>query len=227
MNRLVEQLKAGEHAVRVLLVDDHAVVRMGMKALLSGDDRVVVVGEAATGAGAIEKCRELRPDVVILDLRLPDRPGFEVCREIRAAELAEKVIVMTSYADDQLVLESMKAGADGYLLKDAEDSDLAELIVRVALGAVVLDPKVARAVLGERKDGRAVSPAAESAVGGLSPQERRLMGFLAEGLSNKELGERMGLGDGTVRNYLTTIYSKLGLRGRTEAVAWWLRQARR
>jgi DNA-binding NarL/FixJ family response regulator len=221
METSMDKLGRAGKPVRVLLVDDHQVVRVGLRTVLSGDPRVEVVGEVATGAAALELASALRPDVVLLDLRLPDRTGADVCRGIRAGELAQRVIVLTSFADENLVLEAMRAGADGYLLKDAEDMDLAEMIVRVAQGSVVLDPTVARMVVG-------VGQPTATDVGAdlraeLTPQEQRLMEGLEAGDSNKQLAERLKLADGTIRNYLSALYVKLGVRSRTEALAWWMR----
>lgn len=221
MERANNGMISGTPAVRVLIVDDHLVVRVGLKTVLAGDPRVVVVGEAGTGAGALEAAAAMQPDVVLLDLRLPDRSGAEVCREIRARDLARRVIVLTSFADEALVLEAMRAGADGYLLKDAEDTDLAEMIVRVARGSLVLDPTVARIFVSAGKGDGTTSR--QEARGGLSLQEQRLLEGLAAGDSNKELADRLGLTDGTIRNYLSGLYGKLRVRSRTEAVSWWLR----
>ncbi len=226
MEKATDGMKPGSAVVRVLVVDDHLVVRVGLKTVLAGDPRLEVVGEAGTGVGALEVAAVVKPDVVLLDLRLPDRSGAEVCREIRARDLARRVIVLTSFVDEALVLEAMRAGADGYLLKDAEDTDLAEMIVRVARGSVVLDPTVARIFVSAGKAGEAPVPKPE-ARGALSPQEHRLLEGLAAGDSNKELADRLGLTDGTIRNYLSGLYVKLGVRSRTEAVSWWLRSGRK
>lgn len=226
MHKTIEGTNPGTATVRVLLVDDHLVVRVGLKTVLAGDPRVSVVGEAGTGAAAIGLAAALRPDVVLLDLRLPDKPGADVCREIRSQDLARRVIVLTSFVDEALVLEAMRAGADGYLLKDAEDTDLAEMIVRVARGSVVLDPTVARVFVGGNpRPDPGVGPALNPGEG-LTTQERRLLEGLAAGDSNKELADRLTLTDGTIRNYLSGLYGKLGVRSRTEAVAWWLRAGR-
>ena len=168
---------------------------------------------------------ELRPAVVLLDLRLPDMEGFEVCRRLKASPGSPAVLVLTSFADDQLVLASIAAGADGYLLKDLEQTDLAGSIVRVAAGGSVLDPAIARKVLTAARPDR--PPSAPDGPSGrlarLSPQEQRLLRLIGEGRTNKELAEAMKLGEGTVRNYLSSIFDKLEVKNRTEAVALWIR----
>ncbi len=214
--------------VRVYLVDDHAVVRVGLKTILADDPRLIVVGEAATGEECLRRVAELRPAVVLLDLRLPDMEGFEVCRRLKLLAEAPAVLVLTSFADDQLVLASIAAGADGYLLKDLEQTDLADSIVRVAAGGSVLDPAIARKVLtAARPDKSPIAPTSPAGSTGrlarLSPQEQRLLRLVAEGRTNKELAEAMKLGEGTVRNYLSSIFSKLEVENRTEAVALWIR----
>ena len=211
--------------VRVFLVDDHAAVRVGLKTILADDPRLVVVGEAATGEECLRRVPELRPAVVLLDLRLPDMEGFEVCRRIKASPGSPAVLVLTSFADDQLVLASIAAGADGYLLKDLEQTDLAGSIVRVAAGGSVLDPAIARKVLTAARPDRpsSVPTGPSGRLARLSPQEHRLLRLVAEGRTNKELAEVMKLGEGTVRNYLSSIFNKLEVENRTEAVALWIR----
>jgi DNA-binding NarL/FixJ family response regulator len=185
--------------------------------------------------------------VVLLDLRLPDLPGYEVCRRLKMLPDSPAVLVLTSFADDQLVLESISAGADGYLLKDFQQTELALAITRVAAGGSILDPTVARKVIGvARNDDRGRVAAGATPHGGglagghgngqsngstrartdrLSPQEQRILNLLAEGNTNKEIAFAMGLGEGTVRNYLTSVFTKLGVENRTEAVSLWLRRA--
>lgn len=227
--------------VRVLLTDDHAVVRIGLKTILAEDPRLLIVGEAANGGECLRLVPELKPNVVLLDLRLPDIAGFEVCRRLKLLPEPPAVLVLTSFADDQLVLESISAGADGYLLKDFEQTELAGAIVRVAAGGSILDPVVARKVIGvARTDdrGRSLATSNGNGHGGingtgngrgraerLSPQEQRILNLLADGHTNKEIALAMCLGEGTVRNYLTSVFTKLGVENRTEAVSQWLRSS--
>lgn len=212
--------------VRVFLTDDHAVVRVGLKAILADDPRLVVVGEAGTGEECLRLVPVLKPAVVLLDLRLPDLPGFEVCRRLKALPEAPAVLVLTSFADDQLVLESISAGADGYLLKDFEQAELGSAIVRVAGGGSILDPVIARKVMEASRGREMNSPSngPASRLARLSPQEQRILELIAGGGTNKEVATALGLSDGTVRNYLTSAFTKLGVQNRTEAVALWLRR---
>lgn len=211
--------------VRVLLVDDHAVVRVGLKTILADDPRLSVVGEAGCGADCLRLAAELRPAVVLLDLRLPDLEGFEVCRRLKALPDPPAVLVLTSFADDQLVLATIAAGADGYLLKDLEQTDLPTSILRVATGGAVLDPAIARKVLSVARSGEPArrGPAIPAPFDRLSVQEQRVLELIAAGRTNKEVAHHLGLGEGTVRNYLTSVFSKLGVDNRTEAVALWIR----
>ena len=212
--------------VRVFLTDDHAVVRVGLKAILADDARLVVVGEAGTGEECLRLVPALKPAVVLLDLRLPDLPGFEVCRQLKALPEAPAVLVLTSFADDQLVLESISAGADGYLLKDFEQTELGSAIVRVAGGGSILDPVIARKVMEASRGRETINPpnGPASRLARLSPQEQRILELIAEGGTNKEIATALGLSDGTVRNYLTSVFSKLEVQNRTEAVSLWLRR---
>ena len=224
-------------------------VRIGLKTILAEDPRLLIVGEAANGEECLRLVPELKPNVVLLDLRLPDIPGFEVCRRLKALPEPAAVLVLTSFADDQLVLESISAGADGYLLKDFQQTELADAITRVAAGGSILDPTVARKVIGvARNEGRSRTSTlsgypgkgggnghgnggAQPNVFGrgrierLSPQEQRILNLLADGNTNKEIASALGLGDGTVRNYLTSVFTKLGVENRTEAVSQWLRSS--
>jgi DNA-binding NarL/FixJ family response regulator len=207
------------NAATVLLVDDHAVVRIGLKAILGDDPRITVLGEAANGAEALALLEHLRPTVVLVDLRLPGMPGIELCRRIKAFEEPPKVLILTSFGDDASVLDSIAAGADGYILKDFNQTELATAILIVANGGSFLDPSITRTVM------KAVRPAVpEDRSRSLAPQEQRILDLIAEGKQNKEVAAKLGLAEGTVRNSLTTIYTKLGVDNRIEAVTVWLKR---
>lgn len=202
---------------RVLLVDDHDVVREGLRALLRRRDELVVAGEADSVASAIEAARATQPDVVIMDVRLPDGTGVQACREIRAERPNTKVIMLTSYADDEAVLASIMAGASGYLLKQTRGQDLLDAIGRVLRGESLLDPVVTSRVL-ERV--RSVGQGKPDELSLLSEQERKILDLIAEGKTNKEIAEDVFLSDKTVKNYVSSILSKLDLRRRSEAAAF-------
>jgi DNA-binding NarL/FixJ family response regulator len=210
--------------IRVLLVDDHTVVRVGLRTILADDPRIRVVGEAATGAEGLRLAEQLQPTVVVLDLRLSDLTGDEVCRRLKARDNAPAVVILTSFGDDRSVLSCLTAGADGYLLKDFEQTDLAQALVQVARGGSVLDSAVAQRVVQAvmAPPERAPRPYPQAAVDRLSAQERRILELLAEGRANKEIATTLGLGEGTVRNYLSGIFTKLEVTNRTEAVVLWL-----
>ncbi len=211
--------------VRVFLVYDHAVVRVGLKAILADDSRLAVVGEASSGEECLRLVPDVKPAVVLLDLRLPDLPGFEVCRRVKCLPQPPRVLVLTSFTDDNLVLESMSAGADGYLLKDFDQTELGSAIVRVANGSSILDPAIVRKVMDASRRGGLDVPAqgAISRLARLSPQEQRILKLISEGRTNKEIATALRLGYGTVRNHLTSVFTKLEVQNRTEAVALWLK----
>jgi DNA-binding NarL/FixJ family response regulator len=200
-----------------MLVDDHEVVRMGLRTLMEKREDFTVVGEAADVAEAIATARRTEPDVIVMDIRLPDRSGIEACREIRNERPATKVIMLTSYADDEAVYGSIMAGSSGYLLKQTRGQDLADAIERVANGESLLDPAVTNKVL-ERMRNLATGGSDELAT--LSPQERKILGGIAEGKTNKEIAADIFLSDKTVKNYVSSILSKLNLRRRSEAAAF-------
>ncbi len=203
--------------VAILLVDDHEVVRTGLRTILERRPGFSVVGEAGTVAEAINAASQTRPDVVVMDIRLPDGNGVEACREIRGELPDTKVIMLTSYADDEAVYGSIMAGASGYLLKQTRGQNLAEAIERVARGESLLDPSVTEKVL-TRMRALASGKADELAV--LTEQERRIVGLIAEGKTNKEIAAEVFLSDKTVKNYVSSILSKLNLRRRSEAAAF-------
>jgi DNA-binding NarL/FixJ family response regulator len=203
--------------VLVLIVDDHEVVREGLRAALRKRAELVAVGEADSVASAIKEARRTKPDVVIMDVRLPDGSGVEACREIRAERPETKVLMLTSYAHEEAVLASIMAGASGYLLKQTRSQALIDAILRVARGESLLDPGVTNTVLERLRAGKADK---DDELSLLSKQERKILDLIAEGKTNKEIAQEVFLSDKTVKNYVSSILSKLGLRRRSEAAAF-------
>ncbi len=197
--------------VSVLIVDDHEVVRVGLKTLLARRKELRVAGVAAGGEDAIALSRDASPDVVLMDVRMPGTDGVEACREIRSILPETKVLMLTSYADQDAVLASILAGASGYLLKDATGQDLVDAILRVAGGASLLDPAVTGVVLSRLKAerGLALSP--------LSARDRQILELIAQGRTNREIGQALFLAEGTVRNIVSGILAKVGATSRVEA----------
>ena len=208
--------------IAVLLVDDHEVVRLGLRTLLSREQTLEVVGDASTAAEAVAQARRLRPDVVVMDVRLPDRSGVEACREIRAEVPGAQVLMLTSYADDEAVLASIMAGAAGYLLKQVRGQELARAIETVARGQSLLDPGVTQKVLDRMK--RLVAGEQPDGMATLSPQEQKVLALVAQGKTNKEIAGELGLSDKTVKNYLSHVFEKLSLSRRAEAAAFFARR---
>ena len=205
-------------AVRVMLVDDHEVVRQGIKALLEADDGLMIVGEAGTVAEAIERASVLRPDVVVMDVRLADGSGIEATREIRAIRPETRVIMLTSFADDEALFASIMAGASGYVLKQIKGNDLVRSIKAVAEGGSLLDPSVTEAVLERLRKGKHLLK--DEKLARLSAQEERILAFVADGKTNREIGEKMSLAEKTVKNYVSAILAKLEVTRRAEAAAY-------
>ncbi len=201
---------------RVLLVDDHEIVRRGLKTLLQERPDITIVGEAGTMWAGIEETLRLRPDIVIMDLRLPDGSGVEACRDIRTQAPETKVIILTSYADEDALFAAIMAGAAGYVLKDIDPSRLQEAIATVGRGGSLLDPKMATTVLERVRKG-AVQHPADDAFSTLSPQEDRILVFIGEGLTNREIAEQLSLSEKTIKNYVSQIYSKLHVERRSQA----------
>ncbi len=202
---------------RVLIVDDHEVVREGLRALLRRRPQLAVVGEADSVAAAVAEARKTEPDVVIMDVRLPDGSGVEACREIRAQRPETKVLMLTSYADDDAVFASIMAGATGYLLKQTQGQTLVDAIERATRGESLLDPAVTQRVL-ERVRSAGAKQDDELAL--LSEQEQKILDLIAEGKTNKEIAQEIFLSDKTVKNYVSSILGKLNLRRRSEAAAF-------
>ncbi len=203
--------------IKILLVDDHEVVRMGLRTLLERRENITVVGEADTVETAIAAAERTEPDVIVMDIRLPDGSGVDACREIRGQRPETKVIMLTSYADDEAIYGSIMAGASGYLLKQTRGQDLASAIGRVAAGESLLDPGITEKVL---KRMRQLAEGESDDLAALTPQERKIIGLIAEGKTNKEIAEDVFLSDKTVKNYVSSILSKLNLRRRSEAAAF-------
>ena len=201
--------------IRVLIVDDHEMVRAGLRAMLAADPEIDVVVEATTGAQAIALARERRPDVVLLDARLPDMDGAQVCRRLRA-ELPEVAVAMlTTFSDDDLVRECVRAGAQGYLLKDVERLDLGRSIRALARGEGVIDQKVAPLVLAAARLGAETAGSEQP----LNERERTVLRLVAQGLSNREIADRMHLSELTIKGYIEDILQQLGARNRVHAAA--------
>ena len=201
---------------RVLICDDHEVVREGLRGLIGRQHGMSVVGEAGTVAEAVEAAARAKPDVVVMDVRLPDGSGVEACRAIRETRPETKVIMLTSYADDEALFASIIAGASGYLLKQTRGQAVVDAITTVAAGRSLLDPDVTGKVLERVRKGRDEDPALAS----LTEQERKVLEGLAEGHTNREIGEKMFLSEKTVKNYVSRILDKLGLSRRAEAAAY-------
>jgi DNA-binding NarL/FixJ family response regulator len=204
--------------LRLLLVDDHEVVRQGIAALLARRDTLQVVAQAGTVEEAIAEARRHRPDIIVMDVRLPDGSGVEACRDIRAEMPETKVIMLTSYPDEEAVLSAIVAGASGYLLKQVRGRDLVAAIEAVGQGQSLLDPAVTERVLDRvRKIARGET---DDELAGLTDQERRILLLVAEGMTNKEIAAEVFLSDKTVKNYVSSILSKLNLERRAQVAAF-------
>jgi two-component system response regulator DevR len=208
--------------VRILVVDDHKVVRLGLKTLFGTVPRCEVVGEAGTAAEAIEIARRYHPDVVLMDVRLPDESGVEACREIRSVDPDTRVIMLTSFADESAVMASITAGAVGYLLKQSDLEHLVEAVEIVADGGSLLDPTVTKTILSWLQ--RAGTHPPDDPLATLSEQERKVLPLMAEGKTNREIGKILCLSEHTVKTYVSNILQKLHLARRGEAAAYLARQ---
>ncbi|MBF4767164.1 response regulator transcription factor [Nocardioides agariphilus] len=199
--------------MRVFLLDDHEIVRRGIKELLEGEPDIVVVGESGLADEAARRIPALRPDVAILDARLPDGSGIDVCREIRSRDPQIKALILTSYDDDEALFAAIMAGAAGYTLKQVRGNDLVDTVRRVAAGQSTLDPSVTAAVLDRVRNGPPVDKELER----LTAQEQRILDLIGEGMTNRQIGEHMYLAEKTVKNYVSSMLAKLGLSSRTQA----------
>ncbi|MEP6760321.1 MAG: response regulator transcription factor [Sporichthyaceae bacterium] len=206
----------GDGPIRVFLLDDHEVVRRGLKDLLEADGDIEVVGESGLAQEAIRRIPALKPNVAVLDGRLPDGSGIDVCRDIRSAHPEIAALILTSYDDDEALFAAIMAGAAGYVLKQIRGNDLVDAVRRVAAGQSLLDPAVTSQVLERLRQG----PPQDSALEPLTDQERRIVELIGEGLTNRQIGERMFLAEKTVKNYVSSLLSKLGLERRTQAAVF-------
>lgn len=202
--------------IRVFLLDDHEVVRRGLHELLTLEDDIEVVGEGSSAHDALVRIPAVRPDVAVLDVRLPDGTGVEVCREIRSTLPETHCLMLTSYADDEALFDAIMAGASGYVLKDIRGNDLVTAIREVAGGKSLLDPQATARVLERLRHGQQKDARLEA----LTDQERRILEFIGEGLTNRQIGEQMHLAEKTVKNYVSSLLAKLGMERRTQAAAF-------
>lgn len=203
-------------AIRVFLMDDHEVVRRGLHDLIDSEPGMEVVGEAGTCAEGLQGIVTKRPDVAVLDVRLPDGSGIEVCRDLRALAPEVNVLMLTSYADDEALLTAVLAGAHGYVLKDIRSNDLIEMITKVATGKSLLDQNAVDAVRNRLRKGSSVY----SMLDDLTDQERRVLEFIGEGMSNRQIAEHMFLAEKTIKNYVSSVLAKLGMERRSQAAAF-------
>ncbi len=203
----------GEHPIRVFLLDDHEVVRRGLRELLEDEPDIEVVGEAESAAAALRRIPALRIDVAVLDARLGDGSGIEVCRAVRSRDESIQVIILTSYDDDDALFAAIMAGAAGYVLKQIHGTDLVDGIRRVAAGQSLLDPALIARVLKRVRDGS--EPPDELAA--LTEQERKILACIADGMTNRQIGQHLFLAEKTVKNYVSSLLAKLGLERRTQA----------
>jgi DNA-binding NarL/FixJ family response regulator len=207
---------AEDGLVRVYLLDDHEIVRRGLRELLEGDGRIEVVGESGLAEEATRRIPALRPHVAVLDGRLPDGSGVDVCRDIRSVDPSIACLILTSYDDDEALFHAIMAGASGYVLKQIRGNELIDAILRVAQGQSLLDPQVTARVLERLRGGHDE----DAALAGLTEQERRVLMHIADGLTNRQIGQEMFLAEKTVKNYVSSILAKLGMERRTQAAVF-------
>lgn len=201
--------------IDVFLLDDHELVRRGLRELLESEEDLRVVGEADTASAARQRIPATRPDVAVLDVRLPDGSGVEVCRDVRSAHPEVACLMLTSYADDDALFASIMAGAAGYVLKQIRGADLVDAIRRVSRGESLLDPVLTEQVMKRLRDG----PQVPDEISMLTPQEQRILDLIGQGMTNRQIGDTLFLAEKTVKNYVSNLLSKLGMHRRTEAAA--------
>jgi two-component system, NarL family, response regulator DevR len=209
------QSSTADAVIRVFLLDDHEIVRRGLADLIELEPDMEVVGEAGSKADALIRIPAAQPNVAVLDVRLPDGSGVEVCRDIRDVLPDMRSLMLTSYADDEALFDAIMAGAAGYVLKDIRGNDLIDAIRQVAAGKSLLDPQATQRVLQRMRDGNPE----DARLSGLSDQEKRILILIGEGMTNRQIGEHMHLAEKTVKNYVSSLLAKLGMERRTQAAA--------
>lgn len=217
MNDTSTEAHTAAHVTTVMLVDDHEVVRQGLRALVEASGEMKVVAEAGNVAEAVLRARSYKPDVIVMDVRLPDGTGVDACRDIRSERPDSRVLMLTSFADDKALFDAIMAGAAGYLLKQVRGHDLLDAIRRVAAGESLLDPSVTAQVLERIRNPQAGD---DPRLARLTPTERRILDMIAGGSTNREIGDHLGLAEKTIKNYVSTILSKLHVARRAEAAAY-------
>ncbi len=211
-----ETARTPDDPIRVYLLDDHEVVRRGLRDLLEQDGDIVVVGESGLAQEATRRIPALRPHVAVLDGRLPDGSGIDVCREVRSRNPEIAALILTSFDDDEALFSAIMAGAAGYVLKQIRGTDLVDAVRRVAAGQSMLDPAVTQQVLDRLRNG----PEEDAALAPLTGQERRILELIGEGMTNRQIAEAMFLAEKTVKNYVSSLLSKLGMERRTQAAVF-------
>ena len=202
--------------IRVFLLDDHEIVRRGVRDLLEAEPDLTVIGEAGTAASALARIPALKPDVAVLDIRLPDGDGVTVCRDLRSKMPQLACLMLTSFSDDEALFDAIMAGAAGYVLKQIRGTDLVGAIRTIASGQSLLDPEAASRVMRRMRD----QATATDPLAGLTDQERRILALIGEGLTNRQIGDRLFLAEKTVKNYVSALFAKLGMQRRAQAAAY-------
>ena len=209
--------EAGQAAtIRVFLLDDHEIVRRGVRDLLDTEPGITVIGEAGTATAALARIPALKPDVAVLDIRLPDGDGVTVCRDLRSKMPQLACLMLTSYSDDEALVDAIMAGAAGYVLKQIRGTDLVGAIRTIASGQSLLDPQAAATVMRRIRD----QATAADPLAALTDQERRILALIGEGLTNRQIGDRLFLAEKTVKNYVSALFAKLGMQRRAQAAAY-------
>jgi DNA-binding NarL/FixJ family response regulator len=212
----VSQPGKDQAKISVFLLDDHEIVRRGVRDVLAAEPDIVVVGEASTAASALARIPALRPDVAVLDIRLPDGDGVTVCRDIRSRMPQVGCLMLTSFTDDEALFDAIMAGAAGYVLKQIRGTDLVGAVRTIAAGQSLLDPQAASRVMHRMRD----QAARADPLAGLTGQERRILELIGEGLTNRQIGDRLFLAEKTVKNYVSALFAKLGMQRRAQAAAY-------